>query len=90
MPHGDAVAIGQSNLVALFDELSVDGCRVLVLVVAQHRFLASVGECGDVDDAMLSAHISVNCLYLHRSLRGRSLAPNDVPPILKRIDFPSA
>lgn len=68
MPHGDAVAIGQSNLVALPDELSVDGCRVFVQVVAQHRFFASVGERGDVDDAMLPAHIAVNCIYLHSSL----------------------
>lgn len=59
MPHGDSVAIGQTDFITCFDLLPIDCSEVLILVVAQHCFFGAIRKRGNGDAAMLATHIAI-------------------------------
>ena len=59
MPHGDSVAIGQTDFITCFNLLPINRSKIFILVVAQHCFLGAVRQCRHSDAAMLATHIAI-------------------------------
>ena len=78
MSHSNAVAIDESDGIALFNLLTIDACQVFVLIVAKHSLRSTIRQGGNCDATMLATHIAVVSSNLDISLRGIALATNNI------------
>ena len=85
MSHGDTIPIDETDGITSLNLLTIDGCKILVLIVTEHSFLCSIGQGGNSDATVLAAHIAVFCCYLNCCLGGIAFATNDILAFFEEI-----